>query len=208
MEEPSGPSSRAFRSTRLATGPATSIVPLFGGRAAPPDAVLCSALAGAGCDRSCRDIETRVRVIGAGEAVARCGDAGAGRVRVGVRRVGGRARGAGGRQQHLRPHRAATEPGERRGGRLGGAPPSRLRGDDDPRRRADGAEPGPANIHEAQRGGRRGAGLLRRGTAWRWTGSTTSCRWTRAWSATSMCATRRRRWRTWWRRRSVRRCGW
>ena len=43
-----------------------------------------------------------------GEAVARRSDAGAGRVRVGVGRAGGRSRGAGGRQQHLRPRRGRT----------------------------------------------------------------------------------------------------
>ena len=43
-----------------------------------------------------------------GEAVARGRAAGPGRVRVGVRRAGGRARGSRGRQQHLHPHRAPS----------------------------------------------------------------------------------------------------
>ena len=52
--------------------------------------------------------------IASGEAVGCRSDAGPGRVRVGVGRAGGRARCAGGGQQHLRPHRPAPEPGERR----------------------------------------------------------------------------------------------
>ena len=38
--------------------------------------------------------------------------------------------GAGGRQQHLRPHRAAAERGQRHGRHLSGAAAARLRGDD------------------------------------------------------------------------------
>ena len=93
-----------------------------------------------------------------------CGRAaGAGPPGVGVGGLCRRSGGAGGRQQHVLPHRAAAEPGERRGRHGGGVAAARVRGD---------ARPGcgdRTSLNEALRvftresvGGGRRADLLRR----------------------------------------------
>ena len=62
---------------------------------------------------------------------------------------------AGGGQQHLRAHRAAAEPGQRRPGNVGRAEASGVRGDDRLRRRPGRSDRGAARVHAKRGRGRR-----------------------------------------------------
>ena len=86
--------------------------------------------------------------------------------------VGGpcrRSGGAGRWQQHLLPHRAAPEPGERRRRHSGRVAAARVRGDDRAGCGPHVAERGVAGLHPRERGGGTWRSCSTPATAWRWT---------------------------------------
>ena len=70
--------------------------------------------------------------------------------------------GTAGGQQHICTHRPAAEPGQRRGGHVGGAASARFRGDERAGCRPARVDRGAASVHAAERRGGRLSGLLRR----------------------------------------------